>query len=303
MSDTAYLVINDTEDNFIANSIILTNHGDDVEFLTTDRSTPNDIVSNCMSYNYDNYDLDFINPIVNVIDPIPNTNPDFLEAPDFDWAGTPISEIMENLFIPKPISPVLDKGENSYVGDIDTDIIGNPRIYLSGLVDIGPYELLIHQLLFYSEDIQSIFQDKLRFDYSNKRYVPVAVDDIYSDLYNQFWDQPSYREEFSRESKVVIKLKRVYKDVLFFSDKKNIDFVEYEAYYDMGAQSIIVVKTDENLGSMLSGIFDNGRYVFYFDEAVHKLFVYLNPTYNKGKSGKGNVVNNVRLGGVSILND
>ncbi|MCD7972845.1 MAG: right-handed parallel beta-helix repeat-containing protein [Candidatus Azobacteroides sp.] len=38
-------------------------------------------------------------------------------------------------------SPAVDKGNNSYISGIDTDLAGNSRIYGSGQVDMGAYEL------------------------------------------------------------------------------------------------------------------------------------------------------------------
>ena len=130
----------------------------------------------------------------------------------------------------------------------------------------------------------------------------MAGDDIYTDLWTQFDDNPVYREEFVRESKVIIKLKILASDIKSSTDKKNIELARFEAYFDLKTKSIIFSKTDENLGAMLNSIFDDGRYIFYFDEIEHVLIVYINPTYNMGKSGKGNVVNEVRAGGSAIIN-
>jgi len=299
-----YLVRNDLQGSLAANSIFLAYIPWDGEFKTTTLADPSDIVSNCMTFDpVGGADIDFANPSAKVINCLPNTDPEFADpfVPP-NWFLYDTLTIMSNSFIPKISSPVLNAGENSYVADIETDIIGNPRRYLFSDVDIGPYELQVHQLLFTAEQIQSIFQDKLHVDTSNSRFVPVTGDDIYTDLWTQFDDNPNYREEFVRESKVIIKLKTLATDIKSSTDKKNIELARFEAYFDLKTRSIVLSKTDENLGAMLSTIFDDGRYKFYFDEVEHILIVYINPTYNMGKSGKGNIVNEVRAGGSAIIN-
>lgn len=295
-----YLVGNDVKGQKIANSIVITYFGEEAEFLTS-YPNPTDKVYNTIAYNYGNGDLKFGNPDSTIINCFPDTNPLFTEAAlpeqEFD-----ISSIMEKAFLPKMQSPVVDNGDNLFVSGIETDIIGNPRIYYSGLVDIGPYEVQVHQLTFTSKNVKSIFQDKLRIDYINKRFTPVESDGVYTDLWNQFVDNPDYKEEFIRESKVIIELKTVADDIKFSTDKRNIELARFEAYYDKGLKSIIISKTDENLGGLLSSIFEDGRYVFYFDEVEHVFIVYINPTYDKSKSGKSNIVNEVRIGGSSVIN-
>lgn len=294
------LVKNGNNGNSIENSIVISYNSGSIDFATTD--TPvGDLVYNLMTYNYGAGDLSISNPISNVIASLPNTDPLFTEAELTAQLFT-ISEVMEKTFLPQKMSPVLDKGDEQFVSDVPIDIVGNQRIYISGLVDIGPYELEVHQLHFTSEQIKSIFQDKLRIDYSGKRFTPVAGDDVYEDLWGQFVINPEYREEFVRESKVIIKLKTVESEFKLSTDKNDIPLAEYEAYYDKGKRSIILSKTDDFFGNMVNSIFDDGRYVFFFSEIDSKLFVYINPTYNKGLSGKPNVVNEVRSGGSSIVN-
>lgn len=295
-----HLVKNGGNENTIENSIVISYNDGDLDFATTD--TPvGDMVYNLMTYNYGDGDINITNPVSNVISSHPNTDPLFTDA-ELTEQLFDISELMENTFKPQKISPVLDKGDNQFVSDIPIDIVGNRRIYISGIVDIGPYELEVHQLNFSSEQIKSIFQDKLRIDFSEKRFTPVAGDDVYEDLWGQFLLNPEYREEFSRESKVIIKMKVIEYDFKKSTDKFNIPLAEYEAYYDSGKMSIIVTKTDDFFGNMVNSIFDDGRYIFFFSEVDSKLFVYINPTYDKGKSGKANIVNAVRSGGLSIVN-
>ena len=294
------LVKNGNNDNEIQNTIVISYNNSDLDFSTTD--TPvGDMVYNLMTYNYGAGGLGITNPVSNVIASQPNINPLFTDA-ELTEQLFDIDEVMEEAFLPQKISPVLDKGDNQFVLGIPIDIVGNRRIYISGLVDIGPYELEVHQLHFTSEQIKSVFQEKIRIDYSEKRFTPVFGDDIYVDLWDQFILNPEYREEFARESKIIIKMKVVEPELKLSSDKFDIPMAEYEAYYDKGKMSIVVTKTDDFFGNMVNSIFDDGRYVFFFSEIDSKLFVYINPTYNKGKSGKTNIVNEVRTGGLSVVN-
>jgi len=297
-----YLVKNSMDGSSIANSVVLINENELATFFTTNNTPSNDKINNLMTYNYGYDDLDIGNIPSNVFSSMKNTDPKLTNITGFDWDSDSVSLIMSKTFLPEALSPVFDKGDNSFVLGVETDIIGNPRRYLFGNVDIGPYELQINQLYFSTDKIQSIFQDKLRFDRYNQRFVPVVGDDIYTDLWSQFDNNPEYREEFVRESNIIIKLKSLTSNIKFSSDKKNVELARFEAYFDLKTKSIIFSKSNEYLGAMLSTIFDDGRYVFYFNEIEHILIVYINPTYNMGKSGKGNIVNEVRSGGSAIIN-
>jgi len=294
------LVKNGNNGNEIQNSIVISYSDSDLDFSTTD--TPvGDVIYNLMTYNYGAGSLDISHPMANIINSQPNIDPQFIETPLTEQLFD-IDEVMENDFIPLKSSPVLDSGDNQFVTDIPIDIIGNRRIYISGVVDIGPYELEVHQLHFTSDKIKSIFQDKLRIDHIGKRFTPMIGDDIYEDLWYQFITNSEYKEEFVRESKVIIKMKVIEQELKLSTDKFNIQLAEYEAYYDKGKLSIVITKTDDFFGNMIKTIFDDGRYIFFFSEIDSKLFVYINPTYNKGKSGKTNIVNEVRTGGLSVVN-
>lgn len=295
-----YLVKNGSNGNSIENSIVVSYKDSDLDFATAS-TTIGDMVYNLMTYNYGAGNLNIVNPVSNVIASQPNTDPLFTEAELIEQLFN-IDEVMENTFLPRNESPVLNKGDNQFVSDIPDDIIGNSRRYLFGIVDIGPYELQIHQLVFTAGIIKSISQDKLRIDYNNQRFIPVKTDDIYNNLWNQFIDNPNHKEEFVRESKVLIKLKVLTTDLKFSTDKNNIELARFEAYFDRTSKTIVFTKTDESVGSMLSHLFDDGRYTFYFDEIAHLFVIYLNPTYNMGKSGKKNIVNEVRVGGPAIVN-
>ena len=65
---------------------------------------------------------------------------------------------------------------------------------------------------------------------------------------------------------------------------------------------IVISKKDDILGDMLSNIFKDDKYIFYFNELNHSLKVYVNNTYDKGLSGNRNAVKHVKFGGSGVLN-
>jgi hypothetical protein len=208
---------------------------------------------------------------------------------------------MEKSFLPKLTSPLVNQGDNSFVENIDLDIVGNPRIFMGETVDIGPYEVPLHIFTLTSDKLQSIHQNILTLDETNEFFISQDPIIIYKDLWNQF-DNSVDRKEFIRGAKIILKFKIIDPPIKLFNDKEDIYLTEFEAYLDAKNLSIIFTKTQQNLGYLLSTIFDDGRYIFKFDESIHKLYVYINYTYNKGKSGKNNIVNEVRIGGSSIIN-
>jgi len=208
---------------------------------------------------------------------------------------------MEKSFLPKLTSPLVNNGDNSFVENIDLDIVGNPRIFMGETVDIGPYEVPLHIFTLTSDKLQSVHQNILTLDETNELFISQNPIIIYKDLWNQF-DNLTDRKEFIRGAKIILKFKIIDPPIKLFNDKEDIYLTEFEAYLDAKNLSIIFTKTQQNLGYFLSTIFDDGRYIFKFDESIHKLYVYINYTYNKGKSGKNNIVNEVKIGGSSIIN-
>jgi hypothetical protein len=294
---TMTLVENDDGGNLLANSIVVSYFAGDLSFATN--PTPvGDEIYNSMSYNYEGNSFDFANLPSKMFNNLDNTDPLFTNATLGSQLFT-ISTTMQEAFLPTLESPIVDTGSTSFTPS-DKDIVGNNRIYISGKIDIGPYELLVNQIFFTAENIQSVYQDKLRINYGQEQFDPVYGDKTFKDLYSQF-TEASVREDFVRESNVIIELKRIVADRRFFTDKENVELTRFEAYFDLSAQSIVVGKNNESIGKLLSTFFDDGRYVFFFDEVAHEFIVYLNDTYNKGLSGKRNVVNNVRFGGTSTV--
>jgi len=279
----------------IKNSIIISYNNNDIDFSIGSAS---DLINNCLSYNYGAGDLDL--SATSKIDCIENEGPQFVEV-SIDERLFNIDLLMSYDFVPKITSPIVNNGDNSFMSGIDVDIIGNNRIYDNGIVDIGPYELETHKKIFEPNSIQSIFQDKLTIDYANKKYIPTKGDKTYNDLWYQFTNNPEDREDFVRESKIIIELKNLDKGYKLLTDKQNTEIGSVEAYFDSGTYSIIISKSNNLLGKVWNDLF-SGRYVFYFDESVHLLRIYLNDTYSKGLSGNRNPIKNVKIGGSSIVN-
>jgi hypothetical protein len=210
-----------------------------------------------------------------------------------------IKEVMDKNFKPEKTTPDFNAGDNGFVSDVPIDVEGNNRIYDGDIVDIGPYEITMLNVELTSGDIQSIFQEKLKWDVSNSRFLPSYGDAIYNDIAAKMVDNT--QEEFAREAKIVLVLKKLQIDYKTKTDKKNIPLITVEAYYDNATQSIICYKFHDKIGDMLSGFFDDDRYVLYFDEANNELTFYLNNTYDKGLSGHRSAVKNVRFGGSPVL--
>jgi len=213
-----------------------------------------------------------------------------------------VEEIMIEKFLPIISSPMVDAGGNDFVQDLLIDIIGNSRIFNNQIVDIGPYEVRCHKIYFSSERITKIFQDKLALDYSTKYYNSSMKEILYRDLYDQFIDRADYRDEFVRDSKVVIVLREETEEYSVSTDKIDDLVYTFEAYYDYSTMSIILTKNKYIFGDLFNNIFNDDRYVLFFDESKHILSIYTNKIYDKALSGNRNVINNVKFGGPSIMN-
>lgn len=204
-------------------------------------------------------------------------------------------------FKPDLNSPVFDSGNNSYVTGIQSDIIGNSRIFNKRIVDIGAYELQAHILIFTSNEIRSVYQDKLTLIDIESEQVFKSSDRTFSDLYNDFYNNEGYRLDFSRESKIIILLKTDEKEFDLLSDKEMVLVHEFEAFYDNTNLAIVITKNQNLFGDLFNIMFNDSRYLFRFNEIEHKLSVYIVDTYNKGASGDKNLINNVRFGGAPVL--
>ena len=248
-----------------------------------------DIVRNTILYNFSGQPFTFVSPNVNCK---PSTNPILKEIVLTERLFS-IAGIVDKSFDYEKSSPAFDAGDDAVVSDYSmvTDIDGKPRVYLTGRIDIGPYELQVNNILFESGDLEAVFQDKFLF---TGEYFKTKTK-VYRDLV------VDHRDEFCRESKVVMRLKEARRDHALLSDKPNVVMYECLAYFDAGTRSIILFKTDRYVGGLLKTIFDDGRYLFYFDDINNRLTIYVNDTYNKGLSGKNNVINSVKFGGSAVM--
>jgi PKD repeat protein len=281
----------------VVNTNIITYQDKDVGFSTIEPVAGNQI-HNCLLKNFGG--LMHLNHLPeDVFACILNENPEFTDVEIIQKIDH-VNDVMEGDFKPRKTTPCLDMGDNSFVSDVPTDVLGDDRIYDDGIVDIGPYELTILNIELTSGDLQSIFQEKLEWDSGGSRFLPRYGDAIYNDIAAKMVD-PNACEEFAREAKIVIVLKKLRVDYKTRSDKLNDPLLTVEAYYDNATQSIICYKFHDKIGDMLSKFFEDDRYVIYFNEAENELTFYLNKTYDKGLSGHRNVIKNVRFGGSPVL--
>jgi len=199
-------------------------------------------------------------------------------------------------------SPVVNTGSDSYIDGLTIDIINRTRTFGTH-VDMGPFEPEVYQIEFLSNEIRSVFQDKLRLDSVNEKFIPLDGDNEYRDLYDQFVSNPDpdYRTEFCRESKIFIELLELSNAARYYNDKPRKLVATFEAYIDVEHRTIVTYKSPYMFGNMLTNLFSSSQYVFYFDEIVHTLKVYLSYTHDKGLSGSKNIVKNVRFGGNSVM--
>ncbi len=292
-----YLGKSGVSGNLIVNSSILSFSDDDLNFYTTN-IVNTDQIHNCLSYNYGNGDISFDNPTSLVYYCYPDIDPLYMSFELVEESWTP-GDIIDLSYIPIKQSPLINKGDNEFVSTISVDIMGNTRIFLNNIVDIGPYEVELYQITFDASVISKIFQDKLFLDDTNERFT--TKEKIYSNLFIQFADNPTYRIDFARESKCLIELKSFVTEFIFEYDKFDIDLVVMEAYLDVERMTIVISKPDAILGEMFNSIIEQGKYIFYFDDITHTLTVKINHTFDKGMSGARSVLNNVRFGGLPVL--
>jgi predicted outer membrane repeat protein len=89
-------------------------------------------IANCMTQTY--YQTGSNNVLV-------NDNPRFYNAANPAGADNTFFTADDGLQLTAPCSPALNSGDNSVITGIATDILGNPRVYNGGTVDLGAYEL------------------------------------------------------------------------------------------------------------------------------------------------------------------
>ena len=297
-----YLTLSDTQGCRIVNSSILTKGSLAKTFSTIVNPGSEDVISNCYAHDYEYGGMGFEFGADN----LGYVDPKYTEG---EVLGDVVSAYMVYDFKPRVDSPLIDAGNNSFVDgtdesydEISVDIIGGERIFNNGTVDIGHYEIPVYKLIFGLEDIRDLFQDKLIFNPLTRQFIPTYDDVVYNDLYYQFINNPWYRQEFVRESKIIIRLKESLGEYKLYSDKVDEEIVSLEAYYDSISRSIVISKGEQSFGEMFNHVFKEGKYVFYFDQLKNTIKIFLKDTHDKGLSGIKNPVKNIKFGGISVVN-
>jgi hypothetical protein len=284
------------------NSPLLVENDFDVDFRPAS-DTNNNYVYNCLTYNlstsYD-FDIDAPGRKHNCLE---NTNPMFTELED-DWGALSPQQIMGSKFKPVIESPLINAGNDDVIAayGIETDILGNDRIFSFVGVDIGPYETESRIINILSSDIRSIKQVKIEIDRIKKTLICTNNNMVYGSLYEIFQYRQEDMEEFIREEKIAIELKTTNKEYVVRTDKVNPTIAEFEAYFDSESNTVIVTKLGEESTTMLSRLLDGDSYTLYFDEPQHKLYLFLNEVSSLGVTGTKNPVKNVKFGGNPVYN-
>ncbi len=304
-SDEASLVLTKgtvfTEDSHFTcayNSYLLTYSDKDVTF--TPSSTPIYLVDTdrCMSYNFGDGQFGISGAPVRSVN-YPSVNPDFTE---FIIVSRQFNVEIAMNYDQKVSSdsPSMNAGDDKYVEGIAIDSYGNPRRYLGDSVDIGPIEAQVHIIEIETDNIFSIEQKKLYVNNDSDTLQSFDLDKTFRDAYYKF-DGASDAQEFVRESNVLIELKTFVWEYTKVTDKFNTLLVSMRAVLDSATKTLIVEKDQGYNGNFLAAAFDDGRYRFHFDEIKGILSVYVHDTYDKGTSGKSNLINNVRFSGTRMI--
>ena len=182
------------------------------------------------------------------------------------------------------------------------DMAGTKRF--KPFVSIGALELAI-VLEFSSGSIKDLFQDKLIFDpsiYDEGYYYSYKNSQILYRRPASAFNNDAAREEFARESKILMAIKDGRETYSLKSDKTHPLIMSVEAYYDMKQSTIIFNKLNTFDAGLLYNLISDTKYKFYFDEQNSLLNVYLPELNNYGLSGNKNIVNSVKMGGSNMLN-
>jgi len=297
-----YIALNNSiTSHIIYNSIFLVEKTYNINMRVTSENFDN-YVYNCLTFNLISYyNLNIEAPGRKILC-IENKNPNFTEL-EYEWDTLTPEQILESKFNPILESPLINAGNDNIIlmYNIDTDILGNDRIFGFYGVDIGPYETKIHIMDIVSSDIRSIEQIKIYIDRIKKTLISTDNNIVYNSLYEIFQYRQEELEEFLREEKIAIELKTTNKKYVPRSDKTHQLIAEFEAYFDSKTNSIIVSKTGGEPDKMLGKILMDDSYILHFDELKHKLYLYLNELSTFGTSGVNNPVRNVRFGGNPIF--
>jgi hypothetical protein len=298
---------------FVSNTIFLVYANAEVKFGTVNNpiGRAEDSVWNCMAFNYYPELSSFFSDHAVVNAPLLNQMPLLFSDPILDKASFDIEETMNLNLQTSPYSPCKQLGNNNKLDGIVFDILGFDRIFDRGIVDIGPYSIILFKKFFYPNQIGRVFQDNLKFIPSNRpaevgqpigtiqsENSGIVYDWLASDLL--FLQQDI--EEYCRESKIMFELKLDTAEYRLLSDKRHKYIATLEAHLDKGRNTIIITKTPDLINNVFDSLFDDGRFVFFLNEEESTLTIYESNTYDKGAAGQRNIINNVRFGGSPVLN-
>lgn len=302
-SSILYLVKNAITGHVNFNSVVMSESADAETFQMCSGSLT-DYINNCLSYNHGSGSMAITAPGRKILC-IENTDPLLTEL-ESNWSGNVSTIMTQSDFQPLLESPLINNGNDSNTQwqsyDIETDILGRSRIFEFSGVDIGPYEAEVHIFDITGADIRSIDQVKIEIDRVNKRCVSLTGDLVYQNLFDTFQYNQDELEEFLREEKIAIELKRTERQFLKKTDKVNTLLAEFDAYYDSQTHTILVTKIGGELSWALGQMLKDDAYVLHFDEQEHTLSLYLNEVSTLGLCGVRNPIKNVRFGGNPIFN-
>lgn len=294
---TVYLVKNSLTGHKNYNNILLIDSASDKTFQMCS-GVLSDYIENVITYNVGGGSFDIYAP-GRVNECLENSNPEFIEIESFISP----SVIMTSNFKTEITSPAINNGDDVVVAlyGIETDIVGNDRQFFGGVIDIGPYETHVLICDLYSYDIKSIDQVKIDIDRVNKRLVSLDNNKVYDDLYASFQYDQEDMEDFVRDRKIVITLKKE-PSLILKSDKEYTVIDEFEAYYDTKTTTIIMTKRSGESPTLVGKLLESDAYFLRFNEQERKLYLLLNEAVTMCISGSENPIQNVRFGGNPIFN-
>ena len=300
---------NDGAHSYIANSILLaSNSGTNPVTLMTGSLGYKTVVRNTLTYNINGAAFN-INALVDYANCQLSTDPLFVDSSPYEMATS--------AFIPSVLSPVVNAGDNAYVEGLvvidgttipitysdvlKEDAAGNVRIFDSNVLDVGPYELEVRTLHFTSKDVTAVYQDKLVQQPGSTNYISYNKKIAFTGLYDKFNEDVAGRDDFFRESKIIMSVDIPVKTYRLYNDKGDQPIQKFDAYYDSDSNSIVISKDQNFNGNFFGKAFGDERFVFHYIESIHTLYVFVNDTFYKGASGGKNPVKNVQFGGSSVL--
>jgi hypothetical protein len=176
------------------------------------------------------------------------------------------------------------------------DIAGTKRF--KPYVSIGALELSI-VLELTSKSIKRIYQDKLTYDgisYDSGIFKSYEYGKKIFLRPPSYLDNDSEREEFVRESKLIMEFKDLGNNYKLKSDKKHELILEVTAFYDVKNNSLIFNKLDRFHSGILYKLISDRKYKLYFNEQTSKLKIYQRKIEKRTLAGNMSIIRNIRMG-------